>query len=111
MVDSAAMVAVAPQVQVWSTDESPQDGGVAYWRERVRIATSGLFDISPDVELKPFSARATLFRSGPFSFMAAQSTAPLPVIRSRRVIDDVPIETFSVFLQLAGRTVSFRGEE
>jgi AraC family transcriptional activator of tynA and feaB len=111
MVDSAAMVAAAPQIQVWSTDASPQDGGVAYWRETIRIATSGLFDISPEVELNPFAACATLCRSGAFSFMAAESTAPLPVVRSRRVIDNAPIDSFSVFLQLAGRTVSFRGEE
>ena len=111
MVDSAAMVAAAPQIQVWSTDESRRKGGVAYWRESIRVATSGLFDISPEVEVEPFAARATLCRSGAFSFMAAESTAPLPVVRSRRVIDNAPIDSFSVFLQLAGRTVSFRGEE
>ena len=103
MVDSAAMVAAAPQIQVWSTDESRQGGGVAYWRESIRIATSGLFDISPDVELKPFAARATLSRSGAFSFMAAESTAPLPVVRSRRAIDNAPFDSFSIYLQLAGR--------
>jgi AraC-like DNA-binding protein len=111
MVDSAAMVAAAPQILVWSTDENRQGGGVAYWRESIRIATSGLFDISPQVELEPFSARATLCRSGAFSFMAAESTAPLPVVRSRRDIDNAPLDSFSVYLQLAGRTVSFRGEE
>ena len=111
MVDSAAMVAAAPQVQVWSTDDSGEGDSVAYWREQVRLATSGLFAISADVELEPFSARATLHRSGPFAFMAAESTVPLPVVRSRRDLDDAPIDTFSVYLQLSGRTVSFRGEE
>ena len=111
MVDSAAIVAAAPQIQVWSTDRSRQSGAIAYWRESIRTATSGLFDISPEVEIEPFSARATLRRSGAFSFMAAESTAPLPVVRSRRVVDNLPIDSFSVFLQLAGRTVSFRGEE
>ena len=56
MVDSAGIVAAAPQIQVWSTDESRKNGAVAYWRESIRIATSGLFDISSDVELEPFSA-------------------------------------------------------
>jgi len=116
MVDSAATVAAAPQiqtaqVQVWATDESRRKDGIAYWRQSIRIATSGLFDISPEVEVKPFAARATLCRSGAFSFMAAESTAPLPVVRSRRVIDNAPVDSFSVYLQLAGRTVSFRGEE
>jgi AraC-like DNA-binding protein len=111
MVDSAAMIAAAPQIQVWATDNSRRSGGVAYWRESIRLATSGLFDISPEVELKPFAARATLSRSGALSFMAAESTAPLPVVRSRRDIDNAPIDSFSVYLQLAGRTVSFRGEE
>jgi AraC family transcriptional activator of tynA and feaB len=111
MVDSAARVAATPQIQVWATDKNRRKDAVAYWRERVRVATSGLFDISPQVEVKPFAARATLCRSGAFSFMAAESTAPLPVVRSRRAIDNAPIDSFSVFLQLTGRTVSFRGEE
>lgn len=116
MVDSAAVRQspadrVQAGIQVWSTDDTRGDDRVAYWRERVRIATAGLFDISADVELEPFSARASLRRSGPFSFMAAESTVPLPMIRSRRDIANGPQEHFSVYLQLDGRTVSFRGEE
>jgi AraC family transcriptional regulator, positive regulator of tynA and feaB len=112
MVDSAAAQQLpAEQMQAWSIEDCREDDGVAYWRERVRIATAGLFDISVDVELEPFSARASLRRSGPFSFMAAESTVPLPVIRSRRDIANSPQDHFSVYLQLGGRTVSFRGEE
>jgi AraC-like DNA-binding protein len=112
MVDSAAGQQLPTgQMQVWSTDDCREHDGVAYWRERVRVATAGLFDISAEVELKPFSARASLRRSGPFSFMAAESTAPLPMIRSRRDLDNAPHDSFSIYLQLAGRTVSFRGEE
>src|ERR1700760_19381 len=106
MVDSAAMVAAAPQiqtpqVQVWSTDASRRSGGVAYWRERVRVATSGLFDISPEVEVKPSPPPPPLCRGGAFSFMAPESPAPLPVVRSRRNIDNAPFDSFSVYLQLA----------
>jgi len=103
MVDSAA-------TQVWSTEDGGGDG-IAYWRERIRFATAGLFAISADVEVESFSARASLRRSGPFSFMAAESTAPLPVVRSRRELDNGPQEHFSLYLQLDGRTLSFRGEE
>jgi AraC family transcriptional activator of tynA and feaB len=113
MVDSAAVPTGKMQagIQVWSTDDNRGDDGVAYWRERVRIATAGLFDISADVEIKPFSARASLRRSGPFSFMAAESTAPLPMVRSRRNLDNALHDSFSIYLQLAGRAVSFRGED
>src|SRR5262249_32815194 len=115
MVDSAVGVPSAPtnqmqapQVQVWSVDENCTDDSVAYWREAIRAATAGLFDISAQVELDPFSARATLRRSGPFSFVAAESTAPLPVVRRRRDFDNSPLDHFSLYLQIAGRTVSFR---
>lgn len=113
MAESAAMQQTArPALQVWSTGDGPDDDTVAYWRERVRIATGGLFDISAEAEVDDrFSARAALRRSGPFSFLAAESTAPLPVVRSRRDLDNAPIDSFSIYLQLAGRTVSFRGEE
>ena len=91
MVDSAVMRQLPTDqmragTQVWSTYDSREDDRVAYWRERIRVATAGLFDISAGVELESFSARASLRRSGPFSFMAAESTVPLPVIRSRRDI-------------------------
>jgi hypothetical protein len=58
MVDSAAVPTGKMQagIQVWSTDDNRGDDGVAYWRERVRIATAGLFDISADVEIKRFAA-------------------------------------------------------
>jgi AraC-like DNA-binding protein len=111
MVDSAVMIAAASRTQVWSTDDSGTRDTVAYWREQIRFATSGLFAISAEVEVNPFSARATLRRSGPFAFLAAESTAPLPVVRSRRDLDDAPFDHFSVYLQLGGRTVSFRGDE
>src|SRR5689334_16341244 len=113
MVDSAtaARQTAGTALQVWSTDECRDHDGVGYWREQVRVATAGLFAISAEVELHPFSARAALRRSGSFSFLAAESTAPLPVVRSRRDLDNAPFDHFSVYLQLAGRTVSFRGDE
>jgi AraC-like DNA-binding protein len=113
MAESAATEQPAgAALQVWSTDDNPGADGVAYWRERVRLATGGLFDISPEAEVDDrFAARATLRRTGPFAFLAASSTAPLPVVRSRRDLDNAPIDSFSIYLQIAGRTVSFRGEE
>ena len=111
MVRQSAGAAMPAQMQVWSTDDCRGHDGVAYWRERIRVATAGLFDISADVEPRPFSARASLHRSGRFSFLAAESTAPLPMVRSRRDLDNAPHDSFSIYLQLAGRTVSFRGEE
>src|ERR1700742_2855755 len=114
MVESAAGQAqaeVAPasaaQRDLLSDGPAAAREQVAYWREAV---CGAVFGISVETMPEQFSARITARNAGPLRFAMSEST-PYRIARSQRDIDASPPDHYSIYLQLAGQTVSSMNDE
>src|ERR1700742_496377 len=114
MVESAAGQAqaeVAPasaaQRDLLSSGTAAAREQVAYWRESV---CSAVFGISVETMPEQFSARITARNAGPLRFAMSESNA-YQIARSRQQIDASPSDHYSIYLQLAGQTVSSMNDE
>src|SRR6188474_1492674 len=99
--------AAAAQVDIWSTSTIAAREQVAYWRETV---CSAVFGISVETMPEQFSARITARNAGPLRFAMSESTA-YQIARSQQQIDASPSDHYSIYLQLAGQTVSSMNDE
>lgn len=112
MVESASgqtLVAEPPasaQVDISSGTAAAREK-VAYWREAVCDA---VFGISVETMPEQFSARITARNAGPLRFAMSESTL-YQIARSQRQIDASPSDHYSIYLQLAGQTVSSMNDE
>jgi len=94
--------ASAAQVDIWSTGSVVAREKVSYWRETV---CNAVFGISVETIPEQFSARITARNAGPLRFALSESTA-YQIARTRQQIDAMPSDHYSIYLQLAGKTIS-----
>jgi len=94
--------AAQAQVDIWSTGSVAAREKVSYWRETV---CNAVFGISVETVPEQFSARITARNAGPLRFALSESTA-YQIARTRQQIDALPSDHYSIYLQLAGQTVS-----
>ena len=99
--------ASAAQVDILSTGTAAAREKVAYWREAV---CGAVFGISVETMPEQFSARISSRNAGPLRFAMSESTA-YQIARSQRQIDESPSDHYSIYLQLAGQTVSSMNDQ
>ena len=99
--------AAAARVDIMSTGTVAAREKVAYWREAV---CSAVFGISVETMPEQFSARITARNAGPLRFAMSESTA-YQISRSPQQIEATPSDHYSIYLQLAGQTVSSMNDE
>src|SRR4029078_3829387 len=89
------------QVDVWSTDATRAHERFSYWRDAVCHA---IFNISIEAPPDRFSARVAARTAGPLRFAITESSG-YQSIRTRRDIESVPSDHYSVFAQVHGQSV------
>jgi len=94
--------ASAAQVDMYATGSVAAREKVSYWRETVCTA---VFGISVEAMPEQFSARITARSAGPLRFAISESTA-YQIARTRQQIDAIPSDHYSIYLQLAGQSIS-----
>jgi AraC-like DNA-binding protein len=99
--------ASAAQVDIFATGSVAAREKVSYWRETV---CNAVFGISVETMPEQFSARITARNAGPLRFAMSESTA-YQIARSRQQIDAIPSDHYSIYLQLAGQTISSMNDE
>src|ERR1043165_8757544 len=99
--------ASAAQVDIFATGSVAAREKVSYWRETV---CNAVFGISVETMPEQFSARITARNAGPLRFAMSESN-PYRIARSQREIDASPSDHYSIYLQLAGQTVSSMNDE
>lgn len=99
--------ASAAHVDIYSTGSVAAREKVTYWRETV---CNAVFGISVETMPEQFSARITARSAGPLRFAMSESTA-YQIARSRQQIEAIPSDHYSIYLQLAGQTISSMNDE
>ena len=103
----AADASASARVDIWSTSTVAAREKVSYWREMV---CNAVFGISVETMPEQFSARITARNAGPLRFAMSESNA-YRIARSKADIDASASDHFSIYLQLAGQTVSSMNDE
>lgn len=101
----------AGNFETWTTNGVRQVDLLPYWQQAIRESTCGLFGLSNEAAPPRFSARMRLRSSGSFRFLLGESTTMFQVTRTRRDIAHTRSDHFSIYLKLAGRTVSLTDGE
>jgi len=97
----------AAQVEIYSTGSVAAREKVSYWRETV---CNAVFGISVETMPEQFSARITARNTDALRFAMSESN-PYRIARSRQQIDAIPSDHYSIYLQLAGQTISSMNDE
>jgi AraC-like DNA-binding protein len=91
----------------WSTDTINKRERFSFWRE---VVCETLYNISPEVPSKSFSARIMAQNYGPLRFAACESSG-YEIIRTNQDIAKAPADYYSLYLQLRGQTVLSQCDE